>query len=233
MIFFPQPGVENELRGGFRGVLRPHSAKRRNRSVSESYSMDLREQSSSERQTAQQFQKRVRRLSGGPSSSSSQGRRQAESVGTSSSGAGQVAVSSSGRTRSNSFNSERTLVSSSSNLKHSNLKDANQSTNKVRVNFDLGESEPGTSNAVYTKSSSPDQISSCKVHDSVDRTSVSSASKPVHKKKESSNCKNSVEKQKRSGDTQRVAISKERDITERVLLSKTKHENSSLSPPKL
>lgn len=231
--FVLQPGVENELRGGFRGMFRPHAVKRRNRSVSESYSMDLRQQSISDRQTAQQFQKRVRRLSGGPSSSSSQGRRQAESMGPSCSGTSQVALSSSGRTRSNSFNSERSLESSSSNLKHSNSKDANQSTNKARVNFDLGESEPGTSNTSCTKSNSPDQISSCKVHESVDRTSGSPTSKLVHKKKESSSCKNSVEKQKRFGDTQRDATSKERDVTEHVVLSKTKHDNSSSSSPKL
>jgi hypothetical protein len=231
--FVPQPGVENELRGGFRGVFRPHAVKRRNRSVSESYSMDLRQQSNSDRQTAQQFQKRVRRLSGGPSSSISQSRRQAESLGPSCSGTSQAALSSSGRMRSNSFNSERALGSSSSNFKHSTSKDANQSTNKARVNFDLGESEPGTSYASCTMSGLSDQISRCKVRESGDSTTGSPVSKPVHKKKESSSCKNSVEKQKRSGNSKRDATSKERDVTEHVALSETKHENRSLSSPKV
>jgi hypothetical protein len=135
--------------------------------------------------------------------------------------------------RSNSFNSERTLESSSSNSKHCNSKDANQSaSSKARVNFDLGESEPGTSNAIYTKSNSPDQISSHKAHESRDGTSGSPTCKPVHKKKESSGYKNSVEKQKRVGNTERDATSKERDATERVSVSKTKHENSSVSSQK-
>lgn len=244
--YVSQPGDENELRGGFRGAFRPHALKRRNRSVSESYSMDVRQQGSSDRQAAQQFQKRVRRLSGGSNSITGQDRRRAESVGPS---ATQVSVSSSGRTRSNSFNSERTLESSSSNLKsertlepsssnskHCNSKDGNQSAcSKARVNFDLGKSEPGTSNSCSTKSNSPDQISSCnKVHELRDSTSGSCTYKPVHKKKESSSCKNSVEKQKRTGDTVRDATtSKDQDVTEDVSLSKTKHENRSVSSPKL
>ncbi|KDR07137.1 la-related protein 1B isoform X2 [Zootermopsis nevadensis] len=227
------PGVENELRGGFRGMFHPHAVKRRNRSVSESYSMDLRRQSSSDRQTALQFQKRVRRLSGGPGSGNGQGRRRTDSVGPSSSGTSQVAHGSSGRTRSNSFNSARSLEPSSSNVKHSNSKDSNQSTNKARVNFDLGESDPVASNASNSKSDSSDRISGCKVRESGDRTSGSPVSNPVHKKKESSGCKKSVEKQKRFGDTQRDAASKEQDAVERVALSEMKHENSSLSSPEL
>ncbi|GFG38489.1 hypothetical protein Cfor_11222 [Coptotermes formosanus] len=230
--FVPQPGDENELRAGFRGVFRPHALKRRNRSVSESYSMDVRQQGSSDRQAAQQFQKRVRRLSGGPSSTTSQDRRRAESLGPSTS---QVSVSSSGRVRSNSFNSERTLESSSSNSKHSNSKDANQSTSsKTRVNFDLRKSEPGTSNACSAKSNSPDQISGCNVHELQDSTSGSFTYKPVPKKKESYSSRNSVEKQKRTGDSVRDATtSKDRDVTELVSLSKTKHENRSVSSPNL
>lgn len=214
---FSQPGDENELRGGFRGASRPHAIKRRSRSVSESYSMDVRQQSIADRQAAQQFQKRVRRLSGGPSPSTSQGRWRAESIGSSPSCISHVSVTSSGRTRSNSFNSERALESSSSNSKHSNLKDANQSANsKARVNFDLGQSEPGTSNASNTKSNSLDHNSGCKVHGSRDGTSCSLTSKPVLKKKESSISKNSTEKQKRVGDTLRDATSKEWDTTEHV-----------------
>ena len=243
--FIPQPGDVNELRGGFRGVLRPHALKRRNRSVSESYSMDVRQQGSSDRQAAQQFQKRVRRLSGGSGSITSQDRRRAESLGPS---ASQVSISSSGRTRSNSFNSERTLESSSSNSKpqrtlepsssnskHTNSKDGNQSAcSKARVNFDLGKSEPGTSNACSMKSNSPDQISGCKVHELRDGASGSCTYKPGHKKKESSSCKNNVEKQKRTGDTVRDATtSKDRDVTEDASLSKTKQENRSVSSPKL
>lgn len=212
-----QPGDENELRGGFRGAFRPHAVKRRSRSVSESYSMDVRQQSISDRQAAQQFQKRVRRFSGGPSPSTSQGRWRAESVGPSPSCISQVSVTSSGRTRSNSINSERALESSSSNSKHSNLKDANQSANsKARVNFDLGQSEPGKSNASNTKSNSPNHNSGCKVHESRDGTSCSQTSKPVHKKKESSSSKISTEKQKRVGDTVRDATSKKWDVTEHV-----------------
>ena len=243
--FIPQPGDVNELRGGFRGVLRPHALKRRNRSVSESYSMDVRQQGSSDRQAAQQFQKRVRRLSGGSGSITSQDRRRAESLGPS---ASQVSISSSGRTRSNSFNSERTLESSSSNSKpqrtlepsssnskHTNSKDGNQSAcSKARVNFDLGKSEPGTSNACSMKSNSPDQISGCKVHELRDGASGSCTYKPGHKKKESSSCKNNVEKQKRTGDTVRDATTrKDRDVTEDASLSKTKQENRSVSSPKL
>lgn len=209
-----QPGDENELRGGFRGAFRPYAVKRRSRSVSESYSMDVRQQSISDRQAAQQFQKRVRHLSGGPSSSTGQGRWRGESVPSCIS---QVSVTSSGRRRSNSFNSERVLESSSSNSKHSNLKDANQSANsKARVNFDLGQSEPGKSNATNPKSNSPDHNSDCKAQESRDGTSCSPTSKPVHKKKESSSSKSSTEKQKRVGDTLRDATSKEWDITEHV-----------------
>jgi hypothetical protein len=137
--------------------------------------------------------------------------------------------------RSNSFNSERTLELSSSNSKHSNSKDANQSaSSKAKVNFDLGKSEPGTSNACNTKFNSPDQISSCKAHELRDSASGSCTYKPVHKKKESSSSKNSVEKQKRTGDTVRGATtSKDGDVTEHVSLSKTKHENRSVSSPKL
>nr|CAD7402438.1 unnamed protein product [Timema poppensis] len=55
------PGDENELREGFGGhMTRLHMIKRRNRTVSESYSMDVRQ-----RPNAQQLQKRVRRFSGG------------------------------------------------------------------------------------------------------------------------------------------------------------------------
>ncbi|XP_023719871.1 la-related protein 1 isoform X3 [Cryptotermes secundus] len=208
------PGDENELRGGFRGAFRPHAVKRRSRSVSESYSMDVRQQSISERQAAQQFQKRVRRLSGGPGPSSGQGRWRTESHPSCIS---QVSVTSSSRRRSNSFNSERALESSSSNSKHSDLKDANQSANsKARVNFDLGESEPGKSNVSNTKSNSSDINSGCKVRESRDGTSCSPTSKPVHKKKESSSSKSSTEKQKRVGDTLRDATNKEWDVTEHI-----------------
>lgn len=207
-----QPGDENELRGGFRAAFRPHAVKRRSRSVSESYSLDVRQQSISDRQAAQQFQKRVRRLSGGPSTSTTnQGRWRADSIGPSPSCISKVSVASSGRTRSNSFNSERALESSSSNSKHSNLRDANQSAStKARVYFDLRQSEPGTSNASKPKSNSPEHNSGCKVYDSRDGTS-SAASKPVSKKKESPSSKHSTEKQKRVGDTLRDATNRERD----------------------
>lgn len=206
-----QPGDENELRGGFRGAFRPHAVKRRSRSVSESYSMDVRQQSISERQAAQQFQKRVRRLSGGPGPSTGQGRWRTESHPSCIS---QVSVTSSSRRRSNSFNSERALESSSSNSKHSDLKDTNQSANsKARVNFDLGQSVHGKSNVSNTKSNSSDMNSGCKVRESRDGTSCSP---PVHKKKESSSSKSSTEKQKRVGDTLRDATSKEWDVTEHV-----------------
>ncbi|XP_069680405.1 la-related protein 1B isoform X2 [Periplaneta americana] len=217
------PGDENELRGGYRGVFRPYALKRRNRSVSESYSMDVRQQTISERQSAQQLQKRVRRLSGGPGSSPGHSRRRAESIGPTCPSTSQMtatAYNPSGRTRSNSFNSERAQINSSeassSNSKHSNSKDANQSTSsKARVNFDLGESEPCSSNTSRTKSSSPDEVSR-------EGISGSPTSKSVHRKKESSSCRNSVEKQKKSAETQKDATNKEQDIS----LSKTKNENS-------
>jgi hypothetical protein len=108
------------------------------------------------------------------------------------------------------------LESSSSNSKHSNLKDANQSVNsKARVYFDLGQSEPGTSNASNPKFNSPEHNSGCKVYESRDGSS-SASSKPVHKKKESSNSKHSTERQKRVGDTLRDATNKEWDIREHV-----------------
>jgi hypothetical protein len=108
------------------------------------------------------------------------------------------------------------LESSTSSSKHSHLKDANQSVNsKARVYFDLGQSEPGTSNVSNPKFNSPDHNSGSKAYESRDGSS-SAASKPVHKKKESSNSKHGTERQKKAADTRRDAANKEWDVREHV-----------------
>lgn len=195
-----QPGDENELRGGgFRGMPRPQALKRRNRSVSESYSMDMRQPSSSDRHSAQ-HQKRIRRFSGGYH------RRRAESIGPSC-----PDICSSHRTRSNSFDSERIQTElgepSSSNSEQCSSKVSSQITGtKARVNFDLGESS--CSSSTRTKSDSPDQTAS-KMQD---RDGSCSSQILKSNKKKPSTSKNNIDKQKKIGETSKINTAKEKIV---------------------
>ena len=189
-----QPGDENELRGGFRGMPRPQALKRRNRSVSESYSMDVRQQSNSDRQSAQ-HQKRVRRLSGGSN------RRRADSMGPSCPDTS---------ARSSSFDSERVNAESaepsSSSPNQCSSKDSSHGTSsKARVYFDLGESS--NSNTSRTKSNSPDQTDR-----ETREGSCSSLTKSINKKKESAFSKSSVDKQKKVGESSKIIAVKDDDV---------------------
>ncbi|PSN55349.1 hypothetical protein C0J52_01845, partial [Blattella germanica] len=231
---FRVPGVENELKG-FRGMSHYQGGKRRNRSISESYSMDVKQQQSHLDHQSMQHQKRIRRLSGGPGSC--QGRKRAESIGPSCSGAS----TSTGRTRSNSF-TERAQVSfvesSSSNPKQCSSKDSSQSTNsntKMRVNFDLGDTKADSSNANRTKSASPDRKTSTKTHDAREGSCSLSSSKSTTKKKEISSSKSSIEKQKKSSDVSKDSSAKEKDAAAQTSESKNKLESCSVSSssPKL
>nr|CAD7430509.1 unnamed protein product [Timema monikensis] len=145
-----QPGDENELREGFGGhMTRLHMIKRRNRSVSESYSMDVRQ-----RPNAQQLQKRVRRFSGG------------SGIGTQKR-ADLPGFVGSGHIRTHSFGSERQRTYSASEshnrgkIHHKEVK-ADGSHSKARVNFDLRNNKDSASEP--SRATSTNKISESKVH---------------------------------------------------------------------
>nr|CAD7445833.1 unnamed protein product [Timema bartmani] len=135
-----QPGDENELREGFGGhMTRLHMIKRRNRSVSESYSMDVRQ-----RPNSQQLQKRVRRFSGG------------SGIGTQKR-ADLPGFVGSGHIRTHSFGSERQRTYSASeshNRGKSHYKEvkADGSHSKARVNFDLRNNKDSASEPSHATS---------------------------------------------------------------------------------
>nr|CAD7259618.1 unnamed protein product [Timema shepardi] len=153
-----KPGDENELREGFGGhMTRLHMIKRRNRTVSESYSMDVRQ-----RPNAQQLQKRVRRFSGG------------SGIGTQKR-ADLPGFVGSGHIRTHSFGSERQRTYSASESHnrgksyHKEVK-ADGSHSKARVNFDLRNNKDSASEP--SRATSTNKILESKAIDNLGRINI-------------------------------------------------------------
>ncbi|XP_066999718.2 la-related protein 1B isoform X2 [Anabrus simplex] len=171
-----QPGDLNELREGYR----QQAIKRRNRSVSESYSTDMKQRYNTDRSSAQQLQKRVRRLSG----SSGPSRRRADSMGPSPPDPNWFRVKPSTEIYGSGRIPPHTQASVCSNLKRTDSAGSSKgegsqhSGSKNRVNFDLSDSKSGG----FSKKDS--LVSSVK-SECKGRGSAIQASKSCQKKRES------------------------------------------------
>ncbi|GLG96237.1 La protein homolog [Gryllus bimaculatus] len=179
-----EPGDENAIREN----QRIQAMKRRNRSVSESNSADVRHRHTS------QLQKRVRRLSGGSGAFGGPSRQRADSLGNCSPDPFRVRCKQnvsetfgSGRVRADSFGpstSRKRFDSAPSAC-------ASQgSSNRNRVNFDLGDKKISNSNVKSDSSSvHPGTSKNSDVREVNPPTSTSKAS---HKKKESPQSSNTI-----------------------------------------